>query len=309
MKASPKRTRRPEDNAQGASLGSLGGASLGGASPTDAADEFGRLDLGAVLGLGSRGGSLSGASELPSMPSSCGASCGASVGASCGASCGALEGLGLAGPSPAPNEPLPTNPLLLLGGGDSLGGGGLPSMPPGLPILPPGSGLARAAEASLASAELGEGGAATAPVATSGEAPAMAPLAAAAQVGSPWGTTSLSQPPKAPDGSCAWPALGTEVTPGGDDSTGGGLGGDGATAGFAPRVGESVEEAEQRQIDEAIRASMAEAEAEASQPLFDAETAPEEFVRTLNAEIAAQQFARAEDLFAQRLERTGYTTV
>ena len=37
---------------------------------------------------------------------------------------------------------------------------------------------------------------------------------------------------------------------------------------------------------------------EATLPLFDAENASEEFVRTLNAEIASQAFAQAEEATA-----------
>ena len=71
--------------------------------------------------------------------------------------------------------------------------------------------------------------------------------------------------------------------------------------------GESAAEAEARQLEDAIRASLNQAEEEASRPLFDESTADVEFVRSLNAEIAAQGFAEAEAAFAERLEHEGFS--
>ena len=49
---------------------------------------------------------------------------------------------------------------------------------------------------------------------------------------------------------------------------------------------------------DAIRASLDDEEAARRRPLFDAAHASEEFLSSLNAEIAAQSFAEAEDAFA-----------
>ncbi|KOO22111.1 hypothetical protein Ctob_000992 [Chrysochromulina tobinii] len=72
------------------------------------------------------------------------------------------------------------------------------------------------------------------------------------------------------------------------------------------------DEEEARQMADAIRASLASAEAEAAadaaRPLFDADTAPEEFLRSMQAEIATQTYAEAEAAFAARLEAEGLLT-
>ena len=73
------------------------------------------------------------------------------------------------------------------------------------------------------------------------------------------------------------------------------------------------DEEDARQMADAIRASLASAEAEAAaeaaRPLFDADTAPEEFLRSMQAEIASQTYAEAEAAFAARLEAEGLLTV